>query len=76
MSKRKYTDDILEAFIFDCMLENDIKYMPSAKQMAHFDYGKYGALCCNSGTEHWREYLMLQTKEEYEVMVRRKVGNQ
>lgn len=68
----KHSDQDIEEFIFDCMLENDIKYMPTAKMLQHSDYSKYGAIARSGGTKFWRGLLKLQTKDEYLMMVRRK----
>lgn len=73
MASQKYTNQVLENFIFDCMEACEIKYMPSSEQLFQFDKDKYHALSRNGGIKHWRAYLLLQSRDEYEMMMRRKV---
>ena len=72
MASKKHTDQVLKNFVFDCMDVCEINYMPSAKQLGDFDYDKYCALKRNGGVEGWKKKLMLLSKDEFEMMMKRK----
>lgn len=75
MASKEYTERVLENFVFDCMEDCEIKYMPSARELGDFDYDKYCALQRNGGIKYWKERLKLQSKDEYEMMLKRKLNS-